>query len=309
MEHGEESAEAEGAEAATHSHQVLVHGLVRHSPLVVVLNNLVGGRSLAGRLNAVKTSVVVLGGQVDQLEVVVLGIVVVGQVPEHADVLQTQVVPLVRVGVVGDLVVVHILATAPGAGHLNELTRELLIGSATSVAVLSWDPASVNDDSSAIDLGRVFLQVKVLEGQTTTLVTVEGIDNFEAVDLDAVDGLLLGKEHLSGHVQLTEQVVGLELVKVFPLALGHAPPGVVHISEGSAVVDGLTESVVAVRALPVLVQPKTVLEVSEATSNDTSVSSTVSDSSALSHGHAANNLDPVPRRSPKKTRCSSNIPF
>jgi len=247
-------------------------------PAVVVSNDIVRCLNLRG---TVLLQVVVVSLQVDQLEVVVLGFVEVGQVPEDANVLKTQVVPLVAVRVVGHLVFMHVLSLSPGAGQFHELTGVDLLGSGALVTVLSRDPSTVHNNGSTLDVNRVLFVKSLLEVHFTALVTVNGVDHVEAGLFNTVNALLSGDQNLLRVVELTEQEVGLESVVDGPLLLGHSPPGEVELLPGSAIVDSLLEAVRTFTAQEILLHPSSVAEVSDGATDKGCGECTVTDKVSL----------------------------
>ncbi len=97
------------------------------------------------------------------LKVVVFCFVPIGQVPKNANVLQAEVVPFVGIRVIWHLVIVNVLALSPNTGHLHKLTGVDLLGSASLVSILSWDPTTVHDDCRSINFNGVFLRKCILE--------------------------------------------------------------------------------------------------------------------------------------------------
>ena len=89
------------------------------------------------------------------MEVIVLGLIEVRQVPIHANVLQAQIVPVVVVWVVRNLVVMHVLSRHETSSHLDKLTTIDLRRSAGLLLVLGGDPAAFDNQGSAIDADRI----------------------------------------------------------------------------------------------------------------------------------------------------------
>jgi hypothetical protein len=89
--------------------------------------------------------------KVDCLEVVKLGFIKVRDVPEKADVFETKVVPFVGVRVVRHFVFMHILSLAPDSSDASKFTTVALLRSAASVSELSWNPTTINNDSSSFN--------------------------------------------------------------------------------------------------------------------------------------------------------------
>jgi hypothetical protein len=125
----------------------------------VVIDDLVGGSSDGERLGLALVTWALV--EVNNLEVIVFGFIVVGQVPVDADVLEGHVVPLVVVGVVGDLVVMHILTLSPHTSQLNELAGVGLVGTASAILKFSRNPSAVDNN------GRTVYSNWVLLGEST----------------------------------------------------------------------------------------------------------------------------------------------
>ena len=210
----------------------------------MVLNYFVRGVCLYWRINIFKSLNEASASYVNSMEVVVLALIKVRQVPEYADVFKCQVVPFICIWVVWNLVVVDVLSTSPGACQFYELPLVDLIRSAAFISVFCGDPSSINDDCSSIDFDRVSLVKCIFEGKTTTFITIERVDNVEAFTDYTVDLFSSWDKHFFGHVELTDEEVGLKSVVDVPLLFRHTPPGEVHLLPGSAVSDHLIESVV-----------------------------------------------------------------
>jgi len=133
--------------------------------------------------------------EVDSLEIIELGFIVVGEFPEDADILQCDVVPFVVVWVIGHFIIVNIFAFAPHSGNFSELTRVNFVGSAFLVSILGWDPSTVDDDSSSFDFDGVFLGECCLERNFTSFITVKGVEHVKAGNLFTTHGLSSGDEH------------------------------------------------------------------------------------------------------------------
>ena len=117
----------------------------------------------------------------DNIEVVVLCFIPVRQVPEDADVLKAEVVPLVVIWIVGDFVIMDVLTLEPASGDSDQLPTVNLVWSASLISVCSRDPATVEDDSRAFKSYWVFSQIKeIIHRHFTTLITVERVNDIEA---------------------------------------------------------------------------------------------------------------------------------
>ena len=97
-------------------------------PLVVMLCNFVDSVRHDGRIG--ETFVPVLPLEIDCGEIVIPSLVIIRQIPVHAEVLQRHVVPLIVVRVVRDLVVVDVLAWVEVTGEFGQLLCVDLIRSA-----------------------------------------------------------------------------------------------------------------------------------------------------------------------------------
>ena len=143
--------------------------------------------------------------EVANLEIVVFCFVVVGQVPEDANVFQGEVVPLIVIRIVGNLIVVNVLALSPDASQLNKFSGlSQVLGSASAVLKISRNPATVDNNGSAINGDGVLLCERLLERKTTTFIAVKRIYNVVTVVLVAL-GVVShgGNEHFLGSVELT----------------------------------------------------------------------------------------------------------
>lgn len=89
--------------------------------------------------------------EVNHLEVIVFSFIVVGQVPVDADVLEGHVVPLVVIGVVGYLVIMHILTLTPHTSQLYELAGVGLVGTASAILKLSRNPSAVDNNGCTVN--------------------------------------------------------------------------------------------------------------------------------------------------------------
>ena len=143
--------------------------------------------------------------EVANLEIVVFCFVVVGQVPEDANVFQGEVVPLIVIRIVGNLIVVNVLALSPDTSQLNKFAGlSQVLGSASAVLKISRYPATVDNNGSAINGDGVFLCERLLERKTTTFIAVKRIYNVVTVVLVALRVVSHGgNEHFLGSVELT----------------------------------------------------------------------------------------------------------
>jgi hypothetical protein len=133
--------------------------------------------------------------KVNSLEIIELCLIVVGEFPEDADILQSDVVPLVVVWVIGHFIIVNIFAFAPHTSNFSEFPRVNFVGSAFLVSILGWNPPTVYNDSSPFDLDGVFLSECSLERNFTSFITVKGVEHVEARNLFAIHDLGSGNEH------------------------------------------------------------------------------------------------------------------
>ena len=169
------------------------------------------------------------------MEVVVLALIEVWQVPEDANIFERQVVPFICIWVVGNLVVVDVFATSPCASHLHELSLVDLGRSAAFVSVLSRDPSSIDDDSSSVNLYRISLAKSILKRQTTAFVAIQGVDNVETFTDDSIHKFGSRYKHFFGEVELADDKVRLESVVDVPFFFRHSPPSEVHLLPWGAV--------------------------------------------------------------------------
>ena len=113
----------------------------------MVVDNFVWLRCLDGGLYLIHSGIDVLAINLNCLEVVVFCFVVVWQVPKYSNIFQTQVVPFVRIWIIGYFVVMHVLSLAPHASKFNQLSCVYLLRSTTFVSILSRNPSSMYYDS------------------------------------------------------------------------------------------------------------------------------------------------------------------
>ena len=101
--------------------------------------------------------------EVNSLEVVVLALVSIGQVPKNTDILQGNIVPLISVRIVWCLIVMQVGALPPAALDLDEFSGVQLLWPASLVLQSSWNPASVHNDSCSLNQDRILLANKLLK--------------------------------------------------------------------------------------------------------------------------------------------------
>ena len=167
-------------------------GVLVPSPAVVVIDELILGHGFDTSFSLEAVGICI---EIDSLEVVILGLIPVGDVPENTNVLQGQVVPFVVIWVVWNLVVVDILSGSEHTSNFDELPRVDLSWSIFLLSQVSWDPASVDDDGSSLDLDWVTSSEELLHGDLTALIAVEWVDNIKSIDTLSI---LLWDEDLLG---------------------------------------------------------------------------------------------------------------
>jgi len=228
------------------------------SPVVVIFDKFVR-RSRDDRRLSISLAFGTLGTKVDFLEVVVFAFIEIGEIPEESHVLETEVGPLVVVGVVRYLIFMYSVSLSPGASHADNLTRVTLLRSAALVTVLSRDPSTVNNNGGSLNLNGVLSSESIFKGKFTSLVTVERVHHVEAF----MAVLLAGYENFFANIELTQDEVGLHSVINIVFFIGHAPPCEVHCLPGGAVSNLTREAVVTLRALELLSEEETVLRVGD----------------------------------------------
>jgi len=156
----------------------------------------------------------------------------------------------------------YILSSSPDTSHSDELTRVSFLGSTSLVTVFSRDPATVNNNSSSLDIYGVVSLELIFKRKLTSFVTIERVD-----DIKSVNSILLSRdENFFTHIKLSEDEVRLHSVIDIVFFNGHSPPSEVHLLPGSTVSNLSRESLVTLRALEFLSEEKTVLTVSERSS-------------------------------------------
>ena len=126
------------------------------SPAVVVVNHIVNLVTDHWALHLTQ-AVRVATSEVHRVEVEVLLLIKVWKAPVDSDVFKCQIIPLIRVRIIRNAVLMDILAFPESSIDFDELHRVLLLGSAALVAVLSVNPASVNNDSGTLDAHGIAL--------------------------------------------------------------------------------------------------------------------------------------------------------
>ena len=145
----------DGSEAS----KELIVRLLSPAPLVVFIDNFVDAVS---HYRCCHFSGIVLTLDIHTVEVVVLGFIEVWNIPVKAKVLQAQVIPIVCIRVIGDLVVMDILARHVAAIDLDKLLRVNLLRSACLLAESSRDPAASDNQGSSLDADRVLQRQTLL---------------------------------------------------------------------------------------------------------------------------------------------------
>ena len=111
--------------------------------------------------------------------------------------------PLVVIGIVGDLIFMDILALAPHSSQLDELAGVDLVGSTSAILEFSRNPSAVDNNRCTVNSNRVLFSESSAERETTALIAVERIDHI--IPLQLVAGLIYvgcGDQHFLGGVEL-----------------------------------------------------------------------------------------------------------
>ena len=178
--------------------------------------------------------------------------------------------PLVVIGIVGDLIFMDILALAPHSSQLDELAGVDLVGSASAILEFCRNPSAVDNNRRTVNSNRVLFSESSAERKTTALIAVERIDHI--IPLQLVAGLIYvgcGDQHFFGGVELAENEIGLETMIDIELLLWHPPPGEVELLPGGDILSTGVETIVALRAQEVLLDELTIVEVGEGSSQET----------------------------------------
>jgi len=184
--------------------------------------------------------------ELNSVEVIPFALIEVRQVPENTNILQTEIVPLIGIGIIRYFIVVDLLAREVASSDFNKFFRVNFLRSGTLISVSSWDPSSINNKCSSIDFDCVFLFKSGLHTQLTAFVTEERVNDIESVTLLSIDDLLTRDENFLTCVELSNNVVGFEHVVNGPFLFGHSPPSEVHLCPRSAIHHGQRHFVVCV---------------------------------------------------------------
>ena len=164
------------------------------------------------------------------MEVIVFSLVVVWEVPKDADILKSEVVPLVVIGIVGDLILMDILALAPDTSQLNEFAGVYLVRSASAILEFSRNPSTVDNNCCTVNSNWVLFSECSAEGKTTTLIAVKRIDHIISLLLVAhIINVGCGDQYFLGGIELAENEIGLETMIYIELLIWHPPPGEVEL--------------------------------------------------------------------------------
>lgn len=123
-------------------------GVFMPSPAVMIINKLIPIDWLNARLFL--ESIVPLLTEVYSLEIIVLLLVEVREVPEDADILEAEIVPFVVIWVVWYFVVMDIFTGSEYTIDLYQLTGVDLSRSSSFVSETSWNPTSVYYDGRSV---------------------------------------------------------------------------------------------------------------------------------------------------------------
>ena len=115
------------------------------------------------------------------MEVVIFGLIPVREIPENTNVLQGEVVPFIVIWIIWNLIVVDIFSSSEYSSNLDELPRVDLSWSIFLVSKVSWDPASVDNNSRSFDFNWVTIVEELFERNLTTFIAVKWVDNIKAV--------------------------------------------------------------------------------------------------------------------------------
>lgn len=197
--------------------------------------------------------------------------------------------PLVVVGIVGDLIFMDILALAPHSSQLDELAGVDLVRSASAILELSRDPSAVDNNRCTVNSNRVLFSESSAERKTTALIAIERVDHI--ITLKLVSRLIYagcGDQHFLGSVELAENEIGLETMIDIELLLWHPPPGEVELLPRGDVLSTGVETIVALRPQEVLLDELTVVEVGEGSSQETEENASLPHEVAILITHTLN---------------------
>jgi hypothetical protein len=89
------------------------------------------------------------------MEVVIFGLIPVRKIPENTNVLEGKVVPFVVIWIIWDLVVMEILTSSENSSDFNKLSGVDLGWSVSLISKVSWDPASIDNDSRSLNFDGI----------------------------------------------------------------------------------------------------------------------------------------------------------
>ena len=136
----------------------------------------------------------------------------------------------------------NISASSENSLNLDELPGVGLQWPSSLVPERSWNPSPIQNNGTPLNLNWISLIEELLERHLTSLVTIEGVDDHEAV---LALGPFLGDEDLLGIVQLAEDEVGLEFMIYIEFLFWHSEPSEIHLLPGGHVFQQVGESVMA----------------------------------------------------------------
>lgn len=113
--------------------------------------------------------------KVNNLEIVEFGFIEVRQVPIYANIFECEIVPLIVVWIVGNLVVMKVLALSPHSLQLHNFPCVKFMRSAPLVLEFGRNPSTVYYNGSAINSYGIFLCECFFKVKTTALVAVQGV--------------------------------------------------------------------------------------------------------------------------------------
>ena len=95
--------------------------------------------------------VIWFGLKVNCMKVKELALIKFWQLPVDANVLQSQIIPLVRIWVVRYAIIVYVFAFSKSPIDFNQLLRVLFCRTASSISILGRDPASINNNCCSFE--------------------------------------------------------------------------------------------------------------------------------------------------------------
>ncbi len=138
--------------------------------------------------------------------------------------------PLIVIGIVGDLIFMDILALTPDSSQLNELAGVDLVRSASAILEFSRNPSAVDNNCCTVNSNRVLFSECSAERKTTALIAVERIDHI--IPLLLVSHLInmcCGDQNFLGGIELPKNKVGLETMIDIEFLVWHPPPSEVEL--------------------------------------------------------------------------------